>query len=453
MTIIIVGIGKVGYTLAENLVADGHDVTLVDNDPAALGYADDSLDVLCVKGNGGSMDVLRSAGASTADVVIAATDRDELNILCCLISKKMGTKYTVARIRDYDYALELSRLKADLDIDMVINPEHATATQISRLLRFSAAADIETFYRGRIELVGFKVQEGDIVAGEPLYMVKKKLHNIPVLFFAVNSGSVTSIPNGATVLSPGDKAYVIGEQHGINMFFKTLGRVGGKTKRVTIVGGGRITLYLARYLSKMNIDVKIVESDEQRCRELCEALPEALIVNGDGTDQDLLASENIEKSDAFAALTGKDEDNLITALYAKRCGIPKTIAKINRQNYYSIIDQLGIDSIVSPKQITAYFMLQNIRGIDSSKGSRMEELYQIAGGGASAMVFTVAGNTKHLGEPLKSIRFYDGILVALIYRDGAFIIPEGNDYIKENDGLTVVTAGKPLGELNDIFRE
>jgi len=453
MRIIIVGIGKVGYTLAENLTTDGHDVTLVDSDAETLRAADDTLDVLCVKGNGMSVGVLRSAGAEKADVVIAATDRDELNMLCCLVSKKLGAKYTVARIRDYEYAVEVSRLKRELEIDMVINPERATASQISRLLRFSQAADIESFYRGSIELVGFKVLEGDIIAGEPLYIVKKKLHNVRVLFCAVNADGVTSIPNGSTVFKPGDTVYVIGEVQGVNQFFKALGRVGHKIKNVFIIGGGRITLYLARYLTQMNIGVKIVESDMEKCRELCEALPEALVVCGDGTDQDLLASENLAQADALAALTGRDEDNLITALYAKRSGVPKVIAKINRQHYYSIIDQLGIDSIVSPKLITAYDMLHSIRGIGSTGGSRMEELYQIAGGGASAMVFIVAKNTKHLGVPLKDIRFRAGILVAIICRNETFIIPEGGDHIEENDGVVIITGGKPIAELNDIFGE
>ncbi|MBR5382016.1 MAG: Trk system potassium transporter TrkA [Oscillospiraceae bacterium] len=453
MRIIIVGIGKVGYTLAENLTADGHDVTVIDTDAEALRQADDTLDVLCVKGNGVSVGVLRSAGAEKTDVVIAATDRDELNMLSCLISKKLGAKYTTARIRDYDYALEVSRLKSELEIDKVINPEHATATQISRLLRFPAAADIETFFRGRIELVGFRVLEGDIVAGEPLYIVKKKLHNVRVLFCAVNADGVTTIPNGSTVFKPGDTVYVIGECAGVEQFFRILGRVSQKIKSVFIVGGGRIGLYLARYLTQMNIGVKLVDIDADKCRELCEALPKALVVCGDGTDQELLASENLAQADAFAALTGRDEDNLITALYAKRCGVPKVIAKINRQNYYGIIDQLGIDSIVSPKLITAYYMLHSIRGIDSSRGSRMEELYQIAGGGASAMVFTVAEGTKNLGRPLKELKFRDGILVALLFRNGAFIIPDGSDHIEEHDRIIVITSGKPLAELNDIFGE
>ena len=453
MKITIVGIGKVGYTLAENLTADGHDITVLDTDAEVLRRADDSLDVLCIRGSGASVDVLRSAGADKADMVISVTDRDELNMLCCLISKKLGAKFTAARIRDYDYTVEVGRLKRELDIDLVINPEHSTATQISRLLRFPAATDIESFYRGRVELVGFRVQENDIIAGEALLSLKKRLRGIPILFCAAEHNGETFIPNGSTVFYPGDTVYVIGEALGVDKFFKLLGRVRNKIRRVFLVGGGRISVYLAQYLTQMNMSVTVIESDRDRCRELCEILPGALIINGDGTDQALLESENITQADAFVSLTGRDEDNLITALYAKRSGISKVVAKINRQSYYGIIDQLGIDSIVSPKIITAHFMLRSIRGIDSSSGNRMEALYPIAGGKAFAAVFTAHSGTKSLGIPLKDLKLKSGMLVSLINRKGAFITPEGCDHIEENDGVIIITNGAPVSDLNDIFRE
>ena len=453
MKILIVGIGKVGYMLAENLSNEGHGITVIDTNAEALRRATDALDVLAIKGNGASVEILKSAGVKKADVVIAASGRDELNMLCCLIAKKLGAKYTIARIRDYEYAAEVSRLKKELDIDMVVNPEYATAAQISRLLRFPEAADIDTFYRGQIELVGFHVLENDIIVGDPLFVVRKRLKNIPVLFCAVNSNGETFIPHGSTVFKPGDTVYVIGAAVSIDMFFHTLGRISQKIKDIFIVGGGRVTFYLSQRLTQMNTSVKIVEIDPEKCRQICEALPKALIVNGDGTDQELLDSEMIQKSDAFVALTGRDEDNLITALYAKQLGIPKVIAKINRQNYYGIVDQLKIDSIVSPKLITAYYILHSVRAMLCSEGSPMDALYQIAGGGAEAMVFTVSEKTKNLKTPLRDLRLKKGALIALINRAGNFIIPEGSDHIEQGDSIIIVTSGMLLYDINDIYED
>jgi len=453
LKILIVGVGKVGYVLAENLSNEGHEITVIDTSGEALGHANDTLDILPIKGNGASVSVLKSAGVEKADVVIAVSNRDELNMLCCLIAKKLGAKYTIARIRDYEYAIEVSRLKKELDIDMVVNPEYATATQISRLIRFPVAVDIDTFYRGRIELVGFRVLDGDIITGEPLYVVRKRLKNIPILFCAVNSEGETFIPHGNTVLKPGDTVYVIGNVVGIDNFFRTLGRIRHKIKNAFIVGGGRITFYLAQYLTQMNIDVKIVETDHDTCRYLCESLPKALVVHGDGTDQDLLESERLQSADAFVALTGRDEDNLITSLYAKQVGVPKVISKINRQNYYGIVDQLMIDSIVSPKLITAYAILHSVRAMLCSDNSPMESLYQIASGGAEAMVFTVSDKMKHLKTPLRDLRLKKGVLIALINRGGQFIIPEGSDHIEQGDSIIIVTSGMPLYDINDIYED
>lgn len=452
MNIIIVGSGKVGYTLAENLSNEKHDVTIIDTGDAALQKASEALDVLCIKGNGASIRTLKQAKCDKADMLIASTSRDEVNMVCCLTAKKLGVKYTIARIRDYEYAMELTQLKTEMDIDMVINPEHATAMQISRLLRFPNALDIETFYRGRIELIGFRVNEGDFITGEPLFVVRRRLKNIPILFCAVERAGQTIIPHGSTVLTPGDKVYVIGQIVDVNRFFKALGRISQKIKDAFIIGGGRIAMYLSRSLLEMGMSVKIVEQDPRQCVTLCQALPKALIVNGDGTDQDLLSSENIEKADAFIALTGRDEDNLITSLYAKQVGVSKVITKINRQNYFGILGGLNIDSIISPKLITAYTILKNVRGMQNSHGSRMEALYQIADRSAEAIEFTVSHNTKHLNTPIKELKLKKGILIAVIMRKGKFIIPEGNDYIAEGDNIIIIISDEmTVLDIDDIY--
>jgi len=453
MRIIIIGLGKVGYTLAENLSAEKHDVTLIELREEVLQRASDTLDVMCVRGNGASIQLLRSAGVDHTDVVIATTGRDELNMLCCLTAKRLGATYTIARIRDVDYAREQNLLRSEMDIDMVVNPEMSTAAQISRLLRFPNAADIETFYRGRIELVGMRIN-GDIpLINTPLSAIRKRLGNLPILFCALDRNGEVLIPNGSTEFQNGDNVFVIGRSESITSFFKAIGRNSQRIKDAFIVGGGRIGMYLARSLTAMNMNVKIVESDPKKCVELCEMLPKALIINGDGTDQELLISENVGRAGAFIALTGRDEDNLITATYAKQLGAKKVIAKINRQNFYDIINTLQIDSVISPKLITAYSILRTIRALQNSRGSRMEAMYRIAGEKAEAMEFTVSSATQYLDVPLKELnqKLKPGILIAVIVRDHNFIIPEGSDSIQINDNVIIISSGNQIHDLNDIF--
>ncbi|MGE4485918.1 MAG: Trk system potassium transporter TrkA [Oscillospiraceae bacterium] len=451
MKIIIVGSGKVGFTLAENLAAEHHDITIIDTRDEAIRKASDMLDVLCIKGNGASIRVLRSAGVEKCDVFIAATSRDELNMISCLTAKKLGAKYTIARIRDYEYAVEISQLKKEMEIDMVINPEFATASQISRLLRFPNALDIDTFYRGRIELIGFRACCKDVITGQPLSSVRRHLLGAEVLFCAVEHNGKTIIPDGSTVIEEGDKVYVIGDSLNVSRFFKALGRITVKIKNAFIIGGGRIGMYLASSLIAMNMDVKIIEMDHKKCVELTERLPKALVVQGDGTDQELLASENIAHSGAFIALTDRDEDNLIMSLYAKQLGVPKVIVKINRQNYYGISSSLSIDSIISPKTITAFAILKNVRAMQNSQGSRMEALFRIAEGSVEAMEFTVSARTRNLGIPLRDLKLKKGILLAVIVRKGQFIIPEGGDHIEDGDNIIIIAKGLPILDINDIY--
>lgn len=452
MRIVIVGGGKVGFTLAENLSADNHDIYFIDTDESVLKKADDMLDVMCIRGNGASLSTLKSAGIESADVLIAVTDRDELNMLSCLMAKKLGAKYTIARIRDPEYSDEAIHIKHELDIDMIINPENTTAMRIARIIRFPEAIDVDVFYRGRIELVGFRVEEGDIICGRPLSEVRKKLGNLPILFCAVDHGEETVIPNGSTVFEIGDKVYVIGEIINVNKFFHTLGRITHKAKNIFIAGGGRVGHYLGRSLSDMGMDIKIIEQDRARCEDLCELLPKALLVCGDGTDQELLASENLDKAAVFVSLTGRDEDNLIMSLYAKSAGVPKVIAKVARQNYMDLVDDLNIDSIVSPKMITAYSIIRKIRAMSNTQGSHMEALFQIATGSAEAIEFVVRAGAKNLGIALKDLKIKKGVLISVIVRNGHFIIPSGNDYIQEGDNVIIVTTSRvPILNLNDIY--
>lgn len=451
MKIIIVGDGKVGFTLAQHLSKEDHDVTVIDTNDDALRRASEALDVLCVKGNGASILALQESGADSADVLIAATSEDEVNMVCCLTAKRLGAKYTIARVRNVEYAKELAMLKEQLGIDMVINPESATAVEISSLLRFPAAANLETFCRGRVEMISFRVQEEDFICGRSLVELTDKIRELPILFCAAERGDEVLIPRGSFVPQAGDRLYLIGQPAGMTSFFKLLGRYAPQIKDVFIVGGGRIAHYLATILAGTHVHVKLVERSMERCRHLSEVLPKAMIICGDGTDQELLESENVTASDAFIALTDRDEDNLIISLYAMQRGLSKVIAKSNRQNYAGIARAVGLDSVISPKLITAGHILQVVRGMENSKGSLMTALYRIADGMAEAMEFVVATTTRHLGQPLRELKLKKDILIAVIIHKQRIIIPEGSSCLSKGDTVIIIARDEVVLDVNDIF--
>ena len=453
MKIIIVGDGKVGFTLAEHLSREEHDVTIIDTSDNALQKVSDTLDVMCIKGNGASLTALKEAGADTADLLIAVTNLDEVNMVCCLTGKRLGAKYTIARVRNFEYTAAQGMLKMGMGIDLLINPENDTAVEISRILRFPSAANIETFYRGRVELMSFRAREEDFFIGQPLSALSRKVRDLPILFCAAERNEEVLIPDGSFVPQVGDKLYLIGAPLGLHGFFELMGRYAPKIRNVFVVGGGRITFYLAALMERMNMKVTIVERKEERCRQLSELLPHTLVINGDGTDQELLESENMAANDAFVALTDRDEDNLIISLYALQKGLKKVVAKCNRQNYTGIVQHLGLDSVISPKLITAGHILQVVRGMQNSKGSVMNALYRIAEGGAEAAEFAVNGTTRHLHTPLKDLRLKRGVLIAVIIHQGQVIIPVGSSVISSGDTVIIISRGMGILDVNDIYDE
>ena len=451
LRIVIVGGGKVGFTLAEQLVKEKHDITIIDQHEGALRRAADTMDVMVIRANGVSAAALREAGADSADLLVAATGSDEVNMVCCLTAKNMGAKYTIARIRNPEYTSGLEDLKRDMAIDMTINPEYATAVEISRLLRFPSAANIETFCRGRVELMGFRLQGGDFLVDKPLYAQSIQLKKLSLLFCAVDRDGEVTIPNGSFVPKVGDKLYMIGQPASLNQFFVMLGRFAPKIKHVFIIGGGKISLYLAEVLDRMKFSVKVLERDEDRCRFLSEHLPRAMVICGDGTNEKLLLQEGLDASDAFVALTDRDEENLITSLYALQQGVSKVVVKSNRQNYAGIARAVGLDSVITPKLITAAHILQVVRGMNNSQGSVMNALYRIADGSAEAMEFTVSPATRNLKVPLREMKLKKGILLAVIVRGAETIIPEGSSYLQAGDSVIIISRGSEVMDLNDIF--
>ncbi len=451
MTIIIAGAGKVGATLAEHLADEGHSVTIVDVSGDTLERLSNHLDVMCLKGNCVSRDVLLEAEAKETDVLIAATGSDEINLLCCHIAHRVGVPYTVARVRGREYVNDLDTLKSDLGITMLINPELTAAIEISRLLRFPSAANIDSFARGRVELVSFTVQEGDFLAGRTLASLSSKIQGLPMLLCAVERGEDVFIPNGSSMLAVGDRVSVAGTPSGIHQFFKLLGRNTHRIRNAFIIGGGRIAFYLLIQLERLGMSCKVVEKGAERCRELAEEFPRSLIIHGDGTDPELLTEERMASSDAFIALTDRDEDNLIISLYAHQAGVSKVVAKSSRQNYTAIARSAGVESVVSPKLATAGLILRFIRGLQNSKGTVMNALYRIAGGKAEAMEFLVSPSTRNLKVPLKSLKLRKGVLIAVIVRNGKVIIPEGSTCLEQGDDMIVIARDSGILDLNDIY--
>ncbi len=451
MKIIIIGDGKVGYTLAEILSKEeNNDVTIIDKNPEPLKRASEYLDVMCIKGNGVSTKVLMEAGVNEADLLIAATSSDEMNMVCCLTAKKLGADHTIARIRDPEYASELSILKRDLGLDMVINPEHACASEIGRMLSYPSAVNVEPFAKGRVELVEMKVVEGMPIEGMKLKDISSKIAP-SILIGAVLRDDDVIIPNGDFQINANDMIYIVGRSYIVNNFCSRVGLNNDKIKNVMIIGGGRIAFYLAQYLNEAGMKAKIIEIDKDRCYELSELLPDTLIIQGDGSDEALLNSENLCDMDAVVTLTGRDEENLLTALYARQCGVQKVIAKINRLNYATLIKNMGVDCVVSPKQITANGIIKFVRGLKNAMGNPVETLYKIIGDRAEAVEFVAGQTTKFLNIPLRYLKLVDGVFFAAIVRKNEIIIPHGKDVIKLGDSVIMIVKDKQFSDFNDII--
>ncbi len=454
MRILIVGAGKVGHTLAEHLVMEKHDVVIVDKNEEVIQRHMDTLDAMCVRGSGANARVLMEAEADKADIIIATTASDETNMLCCLMAKRLGAKYAIARVRDPDYNDSLNMLRADMGIDMAINPERTTALEISRLLRFPTASNIESFARGRVEMVEFRALEGDAVVGCPLKDVLQSARGMPqVLCAAVERDGKAYIPDGDFVIQPGDKVHVAADVMTITAFFRYLGRNNTRTRNVFLMGGGRISYYLAKMVIPLGMHVTVVEIDEKKANVLSEALPEANVIFGDGTDQELLEQEGLGQTDAFVALGNRDEENLMTGLFAVRRGVPKVIVKNNRVTYAGLLAGMGLDSIVSPKALTCASILRYVRGRANSQGTKVERLYRLMDGKAEAMEFIARQEDPYIGVSLKDLNVRAGTRIAAIVRRGKVFVPFGNDHVEAGDSVVVVACENGISDLNEVIRK
>lgn len=450
LNIIIIGCGKVGTTLVSRLCEEGHDITVIDKDREIVHDICETYDVLGIVGNGSSYKVQMEAGIEQADLIIAVTDSDELNILCCTMAKKVGNCSTVARVRNPDYSEELHYLREKLELSIILNPELETANEIARLLKFPSALSINSFARGQVEMITFKVPEGNMICGMPLHSLQKEFP-FHVLICAVEREGELIIPNGSFVLEAGDMvSYVSGIKDAYSFFKK----IGLKTQRVSdsfIVGGGKTTYYLAKQLIDMGIKVKIVERNAKKCEELSILLDKAIIICGDGCDEKVLESENFHLSESFIPLTGIDEENIFLTLHAKQNPDMKVITKINRLTFNHVIDSLELGSVVYPKYITAETIIAYVRAKKHSKGSNVETLYHIFNDRAEAIEFKIREGAPVIGVPIVELPLKKDMLIACITRDGKVIIPSGSDKICVGDRVVVVTMESGFKDITDIL--
>lgn len=450
MKIIIVGCGKVGSTLISSLAAEGHDVVAVDSNPSVINFITNVYDVMGVSGNGADSDTLDEAGVASTELFIAVTDSDELNMLSCFIAGKMGASHTVARIRNPEYNdRSFVLLRQHLGLSMAINPELLAAEELFSVLRFPSAVKLETFSLRKFMMIELRLREDSPFAGGKLSDLRQRFGE-KFLICTVQRDENVYIPDGNLELQAGDKIGLTASRSELQKLLNAMGLVQKKAKNVMILGGSRTAYYLAKMLTNWGCNVKIIEQDVAVCNDLNEAIPKAVVIQGDGTEQELLLEEGLSNMDAFVSLTGIDEENILLSFFAASQNVPKIIAKINRDGLASMAERLGLESWVSPKNIISDVIVRYARALENSLGSHVETLYKLMDGAAEALEFIVNGESKITGIPLKELPTKPGILIAGIFRDRKPLIPAGDDMILPGDHVIVITTQQHLRDLSDI---
>ena len=451
MQIVIIGDGKVGHKLAVQLSEEDYDIVLLDQNAGKLKEALNRLDIICITGNGADAEIQKQAEVDRSDLVIACASTDEFNMLSCLLAKRLGAKHTIARVRNPIYYQQIDLLRSDLRLSMAVNPELSAANEIARILLFPAASKVETFMKGRAELVEHVLKAGNPLAGLSLAEIDRRF-KIDMLVCAVKRGNSVFIPDGDFVLQEDDRLHIAAGHHDLRSFIKSMGKKSTKVKRVMICGGGNVCFYLSRQLLQAGMQVKIIERSEEKCEYLCELLPKATVIQGDAADHDLLIEEGIGESDAVVALTGMDEENIIMSLFAKAQGVDKIIAKVNEDSRAQMVEGLGIDSIVSVKSAAADEIVNYVRAMKNSYSSaNVETSYRLLGGKVEAMEFIIRKECSFTNVALKDLPTKPNHLIACIGRGRKVIIPGGDDHMEVGDSVIVVTKEHTINEFTDIL--
>jgi len=450
MKVIIVGCGKVGETLAAELGAEGNGITVVDLSRDKVKEISEKLDIMGVVGNGATNTTLREAGIDTADLLIAVTESDELNLLCCTIAKKSGKCRVIARVRNPEYRTEAEYLKNELELAMVINPEYEAAKEIARVLHFPVATNIDTFAKGRVELLKFKLPEENALVGMPVKDVIAKLR-CNILVCTVEREDEAYIANGNFVFKGGDLVSIIASRKNAADFFEKIGYKRHSVKDIIVIGAGNITEYLCELVLGSGISVKVIETSYEKCESLSSLHRNAVVINGDRTDRELLLEEGIENTDAFVVLSENDEENILLSLFAKSASCAKVITKINRSEYDDIVKHLEIDTSVYPKNITSDIIVRYVRAMKNTLGSNVETMYSVIKDKVEASEFIVGENSMITGKPLAALKLKGDVLIAAILRNGELIIPHGHDTIEVGDAVIVVTKILGLKDISEVL--
>jgi len=453
MNIIIVGGGKVGEEIIAALCTEGHNISLIDNNPEVIGKLTSDYDILGLCGSGVTINLLEQAGVTESDLLIATTNMDEINVLACVIARRLGAKGTIARVRDPEINSQVLFMRESLGVSMMVNPEYTTAREISRMLRIPSAIHVESFAKGRIDMVELIVPEGSPLAGVALKDMNAKLGGVKILVCAVQKkdSDEAVIPDGNFVIQEGDRVHLSSSHDQISVFLRQLGITKNKVRDVMIIGGGRIAYYLSQMLVDSGMAVKIIEKNHDRCDVLAQKLPKVRIICGDGSDQALLIEEGLEETDASVALMDIDEDNIIMSMYANMQGCPKSILKVNSPNLRKMSESAGLESCVSPKELTADIILSYVRALEETAGGVIRSMYKLVDGQVEAMEFWATDNGKVIGVPLAKLQLKKDLLIAGILREGKIMFPGGSDCIFPGDVVIVVTKNRFITSLDQIL--
>lgn len=450
MKIIIVGVGKLGGYLAKNLVKDNNEITIIDTDFSTSQDVINNEDLNYINGNGLDSNILIEAGIADTDLLISVMESDEQNVMCSLLGKKLGATHTIARIRTPEYASSINILKEELGLSMTINPESLTASHIANVLNTPSALDATTFFKGRIRMISLKVKDNTNLEGLTLNALLKKL-NSRIIICAIERNGEIIIPRGNTKIMKNDKLHITGKPSDIHEFLKFSKLITSKTKKVIISGGSNTAIYLSKILLEMGMQVKIIEINEERCRFLSEILPDALIIHGDVSDQNVLYEEGIEKCDAFVALNSIDEENIVYSMFVSSLNVPKIITKVNHINLDHISDLANIDTVITPHKIATNQIVKYVRAMQNSNSSSCESIYRFDNEQFEMLEFNIKDDFKELNTKIKDIELKEGILIVAILRGKNIIFPNGNDEIKNKDTIIVVDSGSNIKSINDIL--